>query len=373
MIIVVDDNIASAAEAFRSFGEVRLMAGREITRAALADVDALIVRSVTSVDRALLEGTPVRFVGTATIGTEHLDLDYLTEAGIAFADAAGAGARSVAEYVVAALLELRGRGVIDVEGDSLGVIGVGAIGSLVSRFGRALGMRVVENDPPRSESDPSFTSASLDDALACDVVVLSVPLVDDGAHPTRCLINAATLTKMSRYGILINVARGAVVDSDALDDALRAEAIGGAVLDVWECEPDMPVGLLDHCAITTAHVAGYSRDGKVRGTAMMVRALAAHFGVEPVWRESLALPAVAGRIDVSDLTGLDAVTAAVRNAYPISRDDLFLRAYFPLPSEERRHGFDQLRKEYRERREFPAWIVAGAGRVIEELGFQIEE
>lgn len=372
--IVADENIARAQEALGHYGDVRLMHGRAIDRDSLMNADALVVRSITKVNAALLEGTPVRFVGTATIGTDHIDFPYLGEHNIAFADAAGGGSRSVAEYVVAALLELRERELLNIAGEKLGVIGVGAIGSKVVELGRCLGMDVLEYDPPRASAESDFHSVALEDILRCDVIVLAVPLNRDGEHPTLHLVDSDFLSRLPSPTILINAARGPVVDSAALGDALRQDRLKACVLDVWEGEPEVPVDLLRLCAITTPHIAGYSRDGKLRGTEMMAEALARHLGVENRWRVADVLPAEAGRLDLRGLAPLDATRKIVSAAYDICADDQALRTSFSLSDTERRKFFDALRKNYGERREFPAWRFvtenSDAVKVLGGLGFR---
>ena len=372
--IVADENIARAQEALGSYGEVRLMHGRAINREALMDADALVVRSITQVNSALLEDTPVRFVGTATIGTDHIDFPYIEKHGIAFADAAGGGSRSVAEYVVAALLELRERELLSIAGEKLGVIGVGAIGRKVAELARCLGMQVLEHDPPRAAAEPGYQSVSLDAILECDAVVLAVPLNKGGEHPTLHLVDSGFLSRLKPDAILINAARGGVVDSIALKEALHNKHLKACVLDVWEGEPEVPVDLLSFCSIVTPHIAGYSRDGKLKGTEMMAEALARHLGVQSRWKVADVLPGEAGRLNVHGLDPLDAAHQLVSSAYDICSDDGMLRESFSLPDQDRRKFFDGLRKNYKERREFPAWRFvteeAGAAAMLEGLGFR---
>jgi erythronate-4-phosphate dehydrogenase len=367
MTIVVDANIPFAREIFSAFGDVRLMAGRAITREDLLGADALIVRSVTRVDASLLSGTPVRFVGTATIGVDHIDTDYLRRSSIAFADAAGSNARSVAEYVVAALLELRRRGLLHIEGASLGVVGVGNVGSIVTAMARALGMNVIEYDPPRAERDSSFTSAGFDDLLHGDVITLHVPLTKTGPHATLHWFDSDLLARLRPETILINTSRGGVVQSTALAAALMSKRLRAAVLDVWEEEPDIPAKLIESCAIATPHIAGYSFDGKVRGTEMIASALAEFAGRE--CEQTELIPPHAGELSLpSGLSLLDTVHGAVSGAYDIMRDDADIRTLAGGIEEERRNGFDRLRRDYRQRREFPAWgVQADDAAVIETL------
>ncbi len=376
MRLVVDENIPWAADAFAQFGDVVRMPGRAIANQDLLATDALIVRSVTNVDQALLQSTPVRFVGTATIGVDHVDQAFLAERGIAFASAAGSNARSVAEYVIAALLELRAIGLLPRDSHSLGVVGVGDIGGLVSAYAGALGLDVHNYDPPRAAAEPAFQSVSLEQLLACRAITLHLPLTQHGEHATHQLFDRQMIARLRRDAVLVNSSRGAVVDSEALLTALVSDVLGAAVLDVWEGEPDVPDGLIGQCAIATPHIAGYATDAKLRGTTMMVEAVAAFLGVNSRWNASEALPALAGGIHVpAVLHGLDAVAYAVRRACPVQRDDAELRTVLDWSPEDRRAGFDRLRKNYPVRREFSAFRVDVSDPVASEmlslLGFDV--
>lgn len=376
MTIVADENIPFAERAFGTFGNVRLLPGRRITRDDLRDADALVVRSVTRVDASLLADTPVRFVGTATIGVDHIDIDYLLRSSISFADATGSNARSVAEYVVAALLELHRREVLNIEDGSLGVVGAGHVGSIVAEMARELGMQVVEHDPPRAAREESFASAGLDEVVKCDAITLHVPLTDSGDYPTRHLIDEALLQRMPEGRVLLNTSRGGVVRSDALLTGLRSGHVKAAVLDVWEEEPDIPTELIGHCTMATPHIAGYSFDGKVRGTEMVAAALADFAGEEERWEGSDGLPRRVGELTLpSDLPPLDAVRYAVCEAYDIMQDDAALRLLLDRNTAERRAGFDALRRSYRRRREFPAYSVitdeARLSSILSALGFTL--
>jgi erythronate-4-phosphate dehydrogenase len=357
-MITIDENIPHAREAFESLGAVQLLPGRSITRRDLADSEALIVRSITRVDRELLEGTPVRFVGTATNGLDHIDLDYLRDAGIVLADIGGANAEAVSEYVIAALLELRRRGLRTLRGERLGVVGMGKIGGRVVDDALALGLDVVAYDPPREESDPAFTSASLDELLDCDIVTIHVPYTEEGSHPTRNLVDDSFLGGLRRGATLLNTSRGGVADSEAMIAAVDAGRLGSLVLDVWRGEPAIPVELIERCAIATPHIASYSIDAKAKGTEVMVHALAGFMGRLSDWSTTKVLPAEEGSLAIPPGTDrLDALAMAVSAALDIARDDAALRALLPLGDEERRRGFDGLRKNYPRRREFHALRV----------------
>ncbi|QXD14560.1 4-phosphoerythronate dehydrogenase [Rhodocaloribacter litoris] len=377
--ILADENIPFVREAFGAFGEVRLVPGRCIRRDVLRAVDVLLVRSVTPVGAALLAGTPVRFVGTATIGTDHVDVDWLRREGIAFAHAPGSNAGSVVEYVLAALLRLAVRRGVALRGRTAGIVGCGHIGGrLVGRL-RALGMEVLVNDPPlvealaRGERPPAcplregdLHFVPFDEVLAtADVLSLHVPLTRSGPYATDHLIDAAALARMKPGAWLVNTARGAVVDGAALQEALRQGTIGAAVLDVWEGEPAPDPALIARVDLGTPHIAGYSYDGKVAGTVMLYRAFTAHFGLAPAWDAGTALaPAPTDRLTLTppdpaldETAWLDAV---VRQMYDIEADDRRFRPLATLPPPERAEHFSLLRKTYPRRRAFACHTLPAA-------------
>jgi erythronate-4-phosphate dehydrogenase len=313
-------------------GTVQFIPGRQMSAAAVRDADALLVRSVTPVNAALLDGSAVKFVATATIGTDHVDAEYLSNRGIGFASAAGSNANSVAEYVVAALLELAYRQKFHLRDKTIGIVGVGNVGSRVVRYAKALEMRVLQNDPPRQQAEGLPDFVSLERVLGeADIVTVHVPLLET----TRRMFHRSNLEGF----ILINTARGPVVDNRALLKAIDGDRLGGCVLDVWENEPNILPELLDVVDIGTPHIAGYSLDGKVNGTRMIYEAACRHFGVEPVWKPVLPAPLAV------DLTG--ELRDVVRRMYDISADDAALRANI--------RGFDKLRAEYPVRREFQTY------------------
>lgn len=376
--IVADENIPLAREAFAAFGDVELIAGRQIDAHSVADADALIVRSVTRVGDALLDGSRVRFVGTATIGTDHVDRAALERRGITFAAAPGCNARSVAEYVVAVLLELEAELQRDLRGATLGVVGVGNVGSRVAEVAQALGLRVLLCDPPRAEREAGFASVSLGVLVrACDVLSFHVPLERDGAHRTRHLLDAVASQELRPDAIVLNSSRGGVVDDEALAIACAAGR-AEAVLDVWETEPEPSAAMLGVVRVATPHIAGYSLDGKLAGTRMIADALAAFLGRAAPAPELFRAPIASPVIDVSG-SGRAAVRAAVRAVYDVRADDARLRAALGAAGREpgaRGAAFDRLRRDYPVRREFAGHEVRGdldleARATLVALGFAV--
>ena len=360
-------------EAFGALGEIVFVPGRQMDAAIVRDADLLLVRSVTPVNAALLEGSRVKFVATATIGTDHVDLDYLQSHGIGFTSAAGSNANSVAEYVVAAMLELADRHKFRLRGKTLGVVGVGNVGSRVVQFAEALGLRVLPNDPPRQRAEKLAHFVSLKQILAeADIITTHVPLTRQGADATFHLLDKEQLAALeARRPILINTARGPVIDNKALLKAIDGERVGGVVLDVWENEPNILPELLDVVDIGTPHIAGYSFDGKANGAQMIYEAACKFFGTPPAWKPSMPPPEVP-LIELSVSSGEDdeeILRRAIRRVYDIRADDAALRANI--------RAFDKLRAEYPVRREFfnTKLIPNGASNALRSklaaLGFKL--
>lgn len=379
MHILADENIPLVDEFFAGFGEIRRMPGRSINRAALENVDVLLVRSVTRVDREMLEGSAVRFVGTCTIGTDHLDLDYFEQAGIEWASAPGCNARGVADYVLGSLLALS-----EVRGEALarrrfGVVGAGEVGGRLLEVLRGLGWDVRVCDPPRQVREAG-DFASLDEILAeCDVISLHTPLTLGGDWPTFHLFDQARLSRLRPGTWLINASRGAVVDNAALRDLLLQRPDLEAVLDVWEGEPQVDVALAGLCRIATPHIAGYSLDGKLRGTAQIYAALCAARGVEPAIELAQLMPgpALTELAFASSADPAEMLATLCRAVYDPRRDDADFRRSLPGDEAQRRAGFDLLRKQYPPRREIDGLKVRIGGHnpalatIVEALGARL--
>jgi len=354
--ILVDENIAFADSAFNLLGEVKLISGREITNKSLKDKDILIVRSITKVDEDLLKNTPVKFVGTSTIGTDHIDLEYLDKQKIYFADAKGCNAFSVAEYVVAALLNIASRYDFELKGKSIGIVGVGNVGSKVAYFAEALGMKVILNDPPLKRSGDKRNFADLDEILSCDVITLHTPLNLSGIDKTFHLINKENLNKIKNGTIIINSSRGAVINNYDLLNEIENKNLK-VVLDVWENEPDINEELLKKVLIATPHIAGYSYEGKVNGTKIIYKSLCSYLQKEPVFNFNLNKP---DNFRLN-LTNEDKVERNLNNIidqiYPIRRDDIKMKKSVMMTQLERIKFFDLQRKNYPVRREFNNYYI----------------
>ena len=385
--ICADENIPHVRQAFGTLGTVETHPGRTIGASEVRDADVLLVRSVTSVGSKLLEGSHVQFVGSATIGTDHVDRHYLRESGIAFAHAPASNADSVADYVVAAVLLLAARRKASLADRTVGIVGCGNIGGRLAQRLPAFGMTVLRNDPPlaRAAEDAGQDHAyvPLDRLMAAaDVITLHVPLKREGRHPTYHLIAQDELEQMDASAWLLNTSRGAVVDNSALHRALQDEGIGAAVLDVWEDEPLPDPALVRAIDLATPHIAGYAYDGKVRGTAMLYDALCRHLDVEPKWdSQSVLAPdrPEALRCSPPDprLPAPDYAHHLARQMYPIAADDARFRPTLAQGADERAARFSELRTTYPQRREMqmhhvPATAIPDTHRRVVEQGLQVE-
>jgi erythronate-4-phosphate dehydrogenase len=381
MKIVADANIPHVRKCFSSVGDVQVVGGRDITRATVAEADALLVRSITRVNEELLSGSQVRFVGTATIGFDHVDVDYLTRQGIGFASAPGSNANSAAEYVIAGLLQIVRRHAIELEGKSIGVIGVGNVGSRVATKCEALGMQVLRNDPPLQRETGDLAYVPIEALYDCDFITIHTPLTREGPEKTYHLADARFLSSLRSGVMFVNASRGAVVDSQALKSAIRAGRLRSTILDVWEGEPDIDVDLLERVDLGTPHIAGYSLDGKIAGMIMIYRALCTHFQLESQFDvgDFLPEPAVPHLALEGDAGSDERLLAhAVARVYDIERDDTNLRRIVTETAPRRGPFFDGLRKNYPVRREFHNTVVALAApqatlvAKLRGIGFGVE-
>jgi len=381
MKIVADANIPCVRECFSSVGQVETLSGRDITPRVIADAEALLVRSITPVNERLLAGSAVRFVATATIGFDHVDLPYLREHDIGFASAPGSNANSAAEYVIAALLEIGRKHRIQLEGKSIGVIGVGNVGSRVACKCEALGMRVLRNDPPlqRQTGDPKYVP--IESLYGCEFITIHTPLTKEGVDKTSHLADAGFFSLLKPGAVFINASRGAVADTQALKAAICRGRLQATVLDVWEGEPDIDTQLLEMVDLGTPHIAGYSLDGKITGLIMIYRAFCEYFRLPPRFSAQDFLPAPeVPRLEmhVGGVADEELLVQAAEGVYSIRHDDRDLRRIVGQPPQLRGRFFDALRKNYPVRREFCNTTVALNGRQdnlvrkLQGIGFKVE-
>ncbi len=379
MKILIDENIAYAEQAFSTVGNCTFANGRQFTNTTVKKYDALIIRSVTQINRTLLRNTNIKFVGTATIGTDHVDLEYLRDAGIGFAYAPGCNSQSVAEYVFSAISNFVKKENLEFKNLTIGIIGKGNIGSKVAKMSHALGIKVLVNDPPLQRKTGNKNFVSLKETLKADIVTLHVPLTTEGKDKTYHLIEEKELNEIKENAMLINSSRGAVVNNKALLTKLNTDKNIFTVLDVWENEPEINRTLLQKVNYGTPHIAGYSLEGKVNGTKMIYDAFCDYFNLTPSWNPQL--PAVEDNEIVLKKT--ETVESALFNifqtVYNIEKDSLSLKKYSDLPETELSKKFDELRKNYPLRRELRNYIVRfpnGNKKLIEKLknfGVQVNQ
>ncbi len=352
MRILADENIPML-EVFARHGQLRRVAGRSLDRAVLANAEVLLVRSVTQVDQALLAGSQVKFVGTCTIGTDHLDLQYLTQQGIGWASAPGCNARGVVDYVLGALLTLAERDGVDLSKRCYGVVGAGQVGQRLVQVLRGLGWQVLVCDPPRQQAEGGDYVDLATVLERCDVVSLHTPLTQQGEHPTFHLLGAEQLQSLQQGSWLINASRGAVVDNQALKQLLTQRHDVRVALDVWEGEPQVDAELAQRCDIASAHIAGYSLDGKIRGTRQIYQAFCQHFALA----DSAAIEFPSQSLLAMELAAHTPVEEALRvicrAVYDPRSDDAAFRLSLQGDALTRRAAFDQVRKNYPVRREIP--------------------
>jgi len=349
MIIVADENMTGLSDSFGRHAELRLFAGRALDRTTLRGAEALLVRSVTPVNAALLAGTDIRFVGSATIGTDHLDTDWLDARGIRWAAAPGCNADAAAQYTLGMIaLAAQKRG-ISLQESTVAIIGHGNVGSRLHKLLDALTVEVLVNDPPLADSG-ALEGVDLNTALEADIVTLHVPLTRSGRWPTWRMLEATALSRMRPGSLLVNAARGDIVDGPALLDALRTERIYAA-FDVWPGEPEPDLELVRHCTVASPHVAGYSVEGKQRGTRMIHRAWLAwatrERGLSPPLRPGVA---TVGDTVARGLTwdSSESLESLLIKTTGVAEDDRRMRSGGQIDAKR----FDLLRKAHSPRHEY---------------------
>lgn len=376
MKIICDENLAYPVEWFSQFGEVHLINGRDITNSTLKNANALIIRSITQVNKNLLERTNIKFVGTATIGTDHIDIGYLKSRGIAFASSPGCNSYAVAEYVIASLLFLANKYRFSLKDKSIGIIGIGNVGSKVARFCEALGMTVLKNDPPLYREGKLSESVPLSKILQTDIISLHVPLTTSGSDRTYHLLDSSELSGLKENTVVVNTSRGAVINNSALLDAIVLKKLK-VVLDVWENEPCINKKLFNKVCIGTPHIAGYTLEGRVNGTLMVYKAFADFLKKEKSVK--LDLPAIE-KCELpftSFQNPEDSLYYLIKNIYDVEKDHINLSEIDSLVNDEVGKYFDKLRKNYPLRREFNNYSVQlkthtkVIERILKELRFKI--
>jgi len=356
MKIVADANIVDVSALYETHGDLALLSGRALSPADVREADALIVRSVTRVDARLLQGSKVRFVATATSGTDHLDLAYLRAAGIAVADAAGSNANAVVEYVLASLAQLILTKELDLEGQHVAIIGFGHVGRrLYERLSR-LSIPCVLCDPFVAAQQSNLRFCSLDEALRAPIISLHTPFTTTGAHPTFHMLNAHRLSALKPGTVLINAARGEVIDNAALSQRLRQDSGLITVLDCWENEPSISAGLLSQVRLGTPHIAGYSVEAKRSASERNYQAFLRHFELQDTRSSDVQGAAqtllMLAKLDETDPQRL--LAHVLSKACDVMCIDAQLRAGQGEPDAAL---FDAIRKKISQRREFSHYAL----------------
>ena len=374
MKILIDENMPYAEALFSQLGEVILKPGRSLTADDLIDVDALMIRSVTKVNADLIgKANKLKFVGTATAGMDHVDQALLKERGIFFTAAPGCNKVGVAEYVFSIMMVLAQQQGFSVFDKTVGLVGAGQVGSYLQQCLEGIGINVLINDPPKQQAGDSRHFTPLNELFEqADIISLHTPITREGEYPTHHIVDEAVLNTLRGDQILINAARGPVVDNQALKDRLLKNDGFTAALDVFEFEPDVDMALLPLLAFATPHVAGYGLEGKARGTTMVFNRYS-EFLERPLAANAQALLPVApipqlrlnGAWDEATLHNLTQII------YDVRKDDVLFRRQIQQPG-----AFDQMRKAYWDRREYGAVKLVGSPECnlepLAKLGFQVE-
>jgi len=371
MKIVADANMAGLKQSFGRHANLTRKNGRDISAADLHDADVLLVRSVTRVDENLLANSRVTFVGTATIGTDHLDTQWLSENGISWASAPGCNADAAAQYTLAmAWLACERRG-IDPQTQGFGIIGRGNVGSRLQALLATLDIPSVACDPPLADKGERRL-VSLEEALDQDVICLHVPLTDDGPYPTRQMLADLQFSRMKEGVVLVNSSRGDVLDGHALLQQCRQGRVHAA-LDVWPGEPRINLQLLEHTVVATPHVAGYSVDGKLNGTRKIYEAFCRWRGISPQDRATVQTEGGHPELPATDVS----ISEILSRCCNVQDDDLAMRGLLAGDSETVFSAFDLFRANYRLRRDFSAWTVSDIKSerisLLRSLGFRVPE
>ncbi|MGF1585818.1 MAG: 4-phosphoerythronate dehydrogenase [Bacteroidales bacterium] len=353
MKIVADNKIPFLMGMPGGVAELIFIPGREISRENIIDADALIVRTRTKCNEKLLSGTSVKFIASATIGFDHIDIEYCNANGIGWTNAPGCNSGSVMQYIASALSWIAISSGKSFGELILGIVGVGNVGSKVEHLGRTLGMKVLMNDPPRQRSEGEPIFSELKELLEqSDIVTMHVPLNFAGPDKSYHLADENFFSNMKKGSWFINTSRGEVMHSRKLSDSLRKGHLGGTVLDVWENEPEIDLELLSLAGISTPHIAGYSLDGKANGTAQSVSSVSRHFslGIDDWYPDNVPPPSGDIITITSEMEDLDQVAGKLfKHTYNIEADSAMLRS---APGK-----FEYFRDNYHPRREFGAYKI----------------
>jgi len=373
MKIVADDKIPFLKGVLEPFAEVVYLPGGDISREIVLDADALLTRTRTKCTSSFLRGTKLKFIGTATIGFDHIDTDYCQKNNIFWTNAPGCNSSSVQQYMISAMLKVAEKSHFALRGKTIGIVGAGNVGSKVEKFARLTGMKVLVNDPPRARSEGGNNFVDLPVIMKeSDIITFHVPLNMAGKDKTWHLLDRAVSGTVKKGLWVFNTSRGEVTGTDVLKNIIKNGLAGGVVLDVWENEPFIDTFLMSEVFLATPHIAGYSADGKANGTSMVVNALCDYFSL-PLknWYPFIPPPPEPLiRIDTTGKKDEEIIREAVMHTYNVCKDDSDLRSDPSL--------FEKLRGDYGLRREFSAYTTellpysSDVAGVLNELGFSVK-
>ncbi|MCE5175226.1 MAG: 4-phosphoerythronate dehydrogenase PdxB [Bacteroidales bacterium] len=375
MKFIIDDKIPYIKGALEPFGEVVYLSGPQTTPEVVRNADAIITRTRTICNEQLLSGSSVKFIATATIGFDHIDTAYCDAAGIKWTNAPGCNSKSVEQYIASALFVLAEKKGFSLKGKTIGIVGVGQVGSKVARVCELFGMNVLLNDPPRARQEGSEKFCSFEEIMVkSDIITFHVPLNLQGEDATFHLADLHFFENVKRKPIVFNSCRGEIFDTNAAKEALKKSRVSGMLIDCWENEPNIDRELLGMVDLATPHVAGYSKDGKANGTSMSIQAVSRFFnlGINDWQARNVDLPAqTLIELDGKNLSEEEILSKAILATFDIRRDDAAFRKNPEL--------FEKLRGDYPVRREYPVYTVITKNmekttlEKLRNLGFNAQE
>lgn len=371
MKIIADKNIPFLKGTAESFGDVTYLAGQDFTKENIKDADTLIVRTVTHFGQENLENSSVRLICSATIGYDHIDTEYCKHHGIEWHNAPGCNSGSVQQYIASALITIARQKGFSLQGKTIGIVGSGNVGNKVAYIAEILGMRVLKNDPPREDAEQSNDFVDLETVKKeADIITFHTPLIRSGKYPTFHLADEHFFETLGKKPIIINSARGAIIDTRAIKNAIRDNLISGVIIDCWENEPEIDQEYMRRVDIATPHIAGYSADGKANATRMSLQSLARYWQLPEKPIDDITAPTIENSIiDYSQLKSKNRV------------EDIIIQTYNPLEDCERLlnnpEQFSSLRGNYPLRREYPAYTVQNIDNkkdeeLLRKLGFTVK-
>ena len=373
--IVADNKIPFLRGVLEPYADIQYLNPSDITRDAVKDKDALIIRTRTNCNSELLDGTNIKFIATATIGFDHIDQEYCREKNIKWINAPGCNSYSVQQYIASVLLTLGHKRKLDLSALTIGIVGVGNVGSKVEQLARVLGMNILLNDPPRERKEGSGKFVDINELISkSDIITFHVPLIKDGRDKTYHMADEKFFSRFNNGKIIFNTSRGQVINTNSIKNAIKGKKVNAAVLDVWENEPNIDLELLNLVDIATPHIAGYSADGKANGTSVCVINTASFFdlGINKSWYpQELPFPENPDEIniDCADQSEQEIVYKAFDSSYNIMNDDNTLRKSVDT--------FEKQRGNYPVRREFPFYKIKAKNcpedieNKLKTIGFQI--